>query len=110
PCDEEVELRVPYGKPTLASVEVVLPDGTEQRVVAEIAVRDVLIAGMGDSVAAGEGNPDRPVRLSDIGFCFRRFLAGSTSEYYRPGREGFTGDKSCSDMSGGDSGASDWRR
>ena len=37
-------------------------------------MRDVLIAGLGDSIAAGEGNPDRPVRLSDEGFCFRRFL------------------------------------
>src|SRR5436190_10044959 len=90
PCDEEVRLRVPYGKPTVASVDVVLPDGTAQRVVTDIVVRDALIAGMGDSIAAGEGNPDRAVRLSDIGFCFRRFLGGSFSEYYRPGRDGFT--------------------
>jgi hypothetical protein len=110
PCDEEVELRVAYGRPTLAAIDVMLPDGTAQRITAEIAVRDVLIAGMGDSVGAGEGNPDRAVRLSDTGFCFRRFITGSTSEYYRPGRDGFTGDKSCSDMSSGDSGASDWRR
>ncbi len=26
-----------------------------------------------NSIAAGEGNPDRAVRLSDEGFCFRRF-------------------------------------
>ena len=32
--------------------------------VSEIVVRDLLIAGMGDSIAAGEGNPDRPVQLS----------------------------------------------
>src|SRR5712675_2916142 len=32
PCDEEVRLRVPYGKPTVASVDVLLPDGTAQRV------------------------------------------------------------------------------
>ena len=38
-------------------------------------MRDLLIAGLGDSIAAGEGNPDRPVALSDEGFCFRRFLA-----------------------------------
>jgi hypothetical protein len=110
PCDEEIDYRVAYGKPTIAKVEVAMPDGTMQHLVAEISVRDVLIAGMGDSVGAGEGNPDGAVRLSDIGFCFRRFLSGSTSEYYRPGRDGFTGDKSCADMSSGDSGASDWRR
>ncbi|HEY7299765.1 MAG TPA: hypothetical protein VH684_17805 [Xanthobacteraceae bacterium] len=110
PCDEEIDERVLYGKATIAKVDIAMPDGTIRRLAAEIAVRDVLIAGMGDSVGAGEGNPDRAVRLSDIGFCFRRLLAGSSSEYYRPGRDGFTGDKSCADMSSGDSGASDWRR
>ena len=58
-------------------------------------MRDVFIAGLGDSIAAGEGNPDRPVRLADTGFCFRRFLGGSRSEYFRPGRDAFTGNKTC---------------
>ena len=109
PCDEEVKLRVAYGKPTVATVDIVLPDGTAQRVVTDIAVRDVLIAGMGDSIAAGEGNPDRAVRLSDLGFCYRRFLGGTFSEYYRPGRDGFTGNKSCTEA-GDDSGAANWAR
>ena len=39
-------------------------------------VRDILIAGLGDSIASGEGNPDRPVALSDDGFCFRSYLGG----------------------------------
>jgi hypothetical protein len=111
PCDEEVRLRVVHGRPTTAAVDIVLPDGTAQRVVTEITVRDVLIAGMGDSVAAGEGNPDRPVRLSNGGFCFRRFLGGGTNEYYRPGRNGFTGNKSCAGEPGEDARAtSDWAR
>ena len=54
-----------YGKPTIAAVGIPLGDGTAQRVSAEIEVRDVLIAGLGDSIAAGEGNPDRPVALDD---------------------------------------------
>ena len=72
-CDEEVKARLISGRPTLASVDIILPDGTALRLVSEILVRDVLIAGMGDSVAAGEGNPDRAVQLSDQGFCFKRF-------------------------------------
>ena len=28
-------------------------------------MRDILIAGLGDSIASGEGNPDRPVALAD---------------------------------------------
>jgi hypothetical protein len=68
-------------------------------------VRDAVIAGMGDSIAAGEGNPDRAVRLSDQGFCFKRFGGG---EYYRPGRAGFSGNKSCATMANEDTRASEW--
>ena len=95
------------GRQTFASVDIILPDGTAQRLVSEIQVRDVLIAGMGDSIAAGEGNPDRAVRLSDEGFCFKRFDGG---EYYRPGRAGFSGNKSCNITFGDDAGVSDWAR
>ena len=69
---------------------------------------DVLIAGMGDSVAAGEGNPDRPVSLSDEGFCFRRF--GTGSEYYRPGRSTFTGDRTCETTPNSASQFTDWAK
>ena len=99
----------PHGKPTTATVDIALPDGTAQRVVTEILVRDVMIAGMGDSIAAGEGNPDRPVQLSEGGFCFRRFLGSEASEFYRPGRAGFTGNRSCV-VDGGDPQADAWAR
>jgi hypothetical protein len=111
PCEEEVRLRVAYGRTTTASVDILLSDGTAQRVVTDIAVRDVLIAGLGDSIAAGEGNPDRAVRLSEEGFCFQRFLGTVRSEYYRPGRDGFTGNKSCSFTSAADDPQTDaWAR
>ena len=96
PCEDELKTRVPYGRTTTASVDILLPDGTAQRVVTDVQVRDLLIAGLGDSIAAGEGNPDRPVRLSNEGFCFQRFLGTVRSEYYRPGRDGFSGSKLCS--------------
>ena len=96
-CREEIHARVRYGRPTLVAVNIVLSDATAQRLVTEIQVRDVLIAGMGDSIAAGEGNPDRPIRLSDEGFCFKRLGGG---EYFRPGRAGFGGNKSCSAVPG----------
>ncbi len=111
-CDEEVRIRVRRGRTTIATVDVGLPDGTAQRVAAEIAVKDFLIAGMGDSVAAGEGNPDRPIALDDGGFCFRRFLAGSTSEYFRPGRLGFKGNRACDPAlaSGSGNTSTDWAK
>ena len=111
-CDDPVRIRVRHGHTTIATVDVGLPDGTAQRVVAEIAVRDLLVAGMGDSVAAGEGNPDRAIALDDTGFCFRRFLAGSTSEYFRPGRAGFKGNKACDPASSAGSGntSADWAK
>ena len=111
-CDEEIRIRVRQGRPTIAAVDVALPDGTAQRVIAEIMVRDYLIAGMGDSIAAGEGNPDRPIALDDGGFCFRRFFAGSTSEYFRPGRVGFKGNRACDPALSAGSGntSGDWSR
>jgi hypothetical protein len=85
PCDQEVKLRVAAGRTTVATADIPLADGTTTRVTTEIAVRDMLIAGMGDSIAAGEGNPDRAVRL-DSSFCFRRLLRVAGGEFYRPGR------------------------
>jgi lysophospholipase L1-like esterase len=108
PCDTEVRLRVRYGRTTVATVDVPLGDGTAQRVVTEIAVRDLLIAGLGDSIAAGEGDPDRAVELEG-GFCFQRFGGGGA--YFRPGRAGFTGDRSCEVGAAGDATAArDWAR
>jgi hypothetical protein len=95
PCEEEVRLRVRYGRPTLATADIPLPDGTIKRATAEILVRDLLIAGLGDSVASGEGNPDRPITLTDEGFCFRRFLGTTRSDYFRPGRAGYRGNRTC---------------
>ena len=97
PCEEEVRVRLRYGTPSFATVSVA-PEGdatATATATAEILVRDLLIAGLGDSVASGEGNPDRPVALEDGGFCFRRLLGGGQNEYFRPGRAGFRGDKSC---------------
>ena len=66
-CAEPVNLRVRYGRTTVATVDMSSSEGS-QRVFTEIAVRDIFIAGLGDSVASGEGNPDRPIALSDEGF------------------------------------------
>ena len=90
-------------------MDVASAEGT-QRVTTEIAVRDVFIAGLGDSIASGEGNPDRAVALSDTGFCFRSYI-GAGWNYYRPGRAGFKGDKSCEGSPGSASNAlSAWQR
>src|SRR5947209_9788312 len=106
-CGEEVRIRLAYGKPTMVTVDVSVPNAPPIRATAEIAVRDLLIAGLGDSIAAGEGNPDRPVSLSDEGLWFRRF--GTGSEYYRPGRASFKGDRSC-ESGRGQSETAEWNR
>jgi hypothetical protein len=110
PCEGEIVLRVPYGRVTVATVDIPLGDGTAQRLVAEIAVRDVLIAGLGDSIAAGEGNPDKAVELEG-GFCFKRFLRGSAGgQYFRPSRAGYNEDRSCENGPSSSAAASDWAR
>ncbi|WP_244486374.1 hypothetical protein [Bradyrhizobium viridifuturi] len=92
-CAEPVNLRVRYGRTTVATVEVASGSDANQRVTTQIAVRDLLIAGLGDSIASGEGNPDRAIALSDDGFCFRSYLGGA--QYYRPSRAGFKGGRAC---------------
>jgi len=109
PCDQEIRLRVRYGRSTIATVAVPAGGNSVQRVTTEIAVRDVLIAGLGDSMAAGEGNPDTALQLEGS-FCFKRFLDGGSSQYYRPGRAGYSGDRSCEDEPASASDALDWAR
>jgi hypothetical protein len=94
-CAEPVNLRARYGRPTVATVDVSSGPDAPQRVVTQIMVRDVLIAGLGDSIASGEGNPDRAIALSDDGFCFRSYLGGATGQYYRPSRAGYKGGRAC---------------
>lgn len=94
-CAEPVNLRVRYGRQTIATVDVSSGPEPPQRISTEIMVRDLLIAGLGDSIASGEGNPDRPIALSDEGFCFRHYLGTAYAQYYRPSRAGFKGGRAC---------------
>ncbi len=59
-CDKEVELTVPYPAGARVSVEI----GRREIASTAAVVTDLLIVGMGDSFASGEGNPDVPVRFS----------------------------------------------
>jgi lysophospholipase L1-like esterase len=93
-CAEPVNLRARYGRTTAATVEVSSAEAP-QKVAAEIMVRDIFIAGLGDSIASGEGNPDRPIALSDEGFCFRSYLGTAGAQYYRPSRAGYKGGRAC---------------
>jgi lysophospholipase L1-like esterase len=106
-CNETINLRVPYGRATPVSVEVSSAEGT-QTLTDDIRVRDIFIAGLGDSIASGEGNPDRPVALADNGFCFRSYLGGPAGMYFRPSRAGFKGARAC-DTSDGQS-LQNWQR
>jgi lysophospholipase L1-like esterase len=94
-CAEPLNFRARYGRPTTASVEVSSGPEAPQRLATEIMVRDIFIAGLGDSIASGEGNPDRPVALSDEGFCFRSYLGTAGAQYYRPSRAGYKGGRAC---------------
>ncbi len=93
-CAEPINMRVRYGRTTVATVDVSSAEAP-QRVATEIAVRDFFIAGLGDSIASGEGNPDRQIALSDEGFCFRSYLGTSSAQYYRPSRAGYKGGRAC---------------
>jgi lysophospholipase L1-like esterase len=107
-CSDLVVQRVAYGKPTIAAVGITRADNSVETISTEIQVRDLLIAGMGDSVAAGEGNPDKPIALSDEGFCFQRFGGPVRGEYFRPSRAGYNGDKACELNPVGSGSSGDW--
>jgi len=94
-CAEQVNLRVRYGRATNVTVDVSSGSDAPQRVTTAIEVRDIFIAGLGDSIASGEGNPDRPIALSDEGFCFRSYLGTASAQYYRPSRAGYKGGRAC---------------
>jgi lysophospholipase L1-like esterase len=94
-CAEPVNFRARYGRTTAATVDVSSGSDGSQRISTEIAVRDIFIAGLGDSIASGEGNPDRAVALADEGFCFRSYLGTAYAQYYRPSRAGYKGGRAC---------------
>ena len=94
-CAEPVNLRVRYGRQTVATVDVSSGPDAPQRISTEIQVRDILIAGLGDSIGSGEGNPDKPIALADEGFCFRYYLGSASAQYYRPSRAGYKGGRAC---------------
>jgi hypothetical protein len=60
PCATPVGLDIPYPGGARVTVEV----GGLEVAAADVSVTDLLVVGMGDSFAAGEGNPDLPVRFS----------------------------------------------
>ncbi|MCV0369695.1 hypothetical protein [Filomicrobium sp.] len=60
PCHRPVELSIPY--PAGATIEVEI--GSRRIATTDASVTDLFIVGMGDSFAAGDGNPDIPVEFS----------------------------------------------
>ena len=59
-CDRPVEFDIPYPAGARVTVEV----GGRPIASDDMQVADLLIVGIGDSFASGEGNPDVPVRFS----------------------------------------------
>jgi len=60
PCSEPARFVIPYPKGAVVTLEI----GGLEVAKADVRVRDILVAGMGDSFASGEGNPDLAVRFS----------------------------------------------
>lgn len=61
PCETAIRALVPYPEGTTITVNA----DNERPISTDIAVRDLLIVGLGDSFASGEGNPDVPVKLDE---------------------------------------------
>jgi len=61
PCDQQIETSIPYPDGATISVNV----DNERPISLDVKVKDLLIVGMGDSFASGEGNPDVPVQMDE---------------------------------------------
>jgi hypothetical protein len=85
-CAVTVYERVAINQPTTVSVAAQSESGRSLQTSTTIETRDVLIVGLGDSTASGEGNPILPVALNDNGFCFRRVLGTDRLRFFLPGR------------------------
>ena len=97
-CSTVLDLRVKGIRPLHVHVDASLPGDVVTSAEADIAVRDVLIVGMGDSVASGEGNPHVPVALADSGFCYFRFgesLFDPLRFFFAPARKGAAVARAC---------------
>jgi len=85
-CSSKIAIEVPYAADDSAysEIKVRLIDGGTPREseTQKVLVKDILVLGMGDSFAAGVGNPDKPARISP-------FVAISywNSLYNRPGNK-----------------------
>ena len=88
PCSEPFLTDVPYPRGASVKVEI----GGREVADADLKVRDILVAGMGDSFASGEGNPDIAVRLS------------------RDRAADYAGEGSPSDLSGYPARIGDWKQ
>jgi hypothetical protein len=87
PCSDVVaDQRVPDKKSTQARVTATAAGGLTIAADTVILAQDFLIVGLGDSIASGEGNPDKPIALTDTGFCFSRVLQFVQETFYLPGR------------------------
>ncbi len=60
-CENPIRAQVPYPDGTTITVNA----DDERPISLDVAVRDLLIVGLGDSFASGEGNPDVPVKLDE---------------------------------------------
>lgn len=61
PCGETVSIDIPYPD----GGELTVSSGSLELARTQIKIRDVLIAGVGDSFASADGNPDYPVAWHD---------------------------------------------
>jgi hypothetical protein len=85
-CAVTVYERVATKEATTVSVAARSEPGRSLQASTTVETRDVLIVGLGDSTASGEGNPIVPVALNDNGFCFRRVAGTDRQRFFLPGR------------------------
>ena len=91
PCADTWPTRLRIGGGAQVRLAAHAPDGKTRMEEITAEARDRLVVGMGDSIASGEGNPERPVQLrggiTSAGFCFHRVLSTDVDDFFIPRRQ-----------------------
>jgi hypothetical protein len=80
PCSKPVVLSVPFDSGYNADADVVAEIVGGVKYETHVHSRDRLILALGDSYAAGEGNPDRPADLRNV----KAGIAGRAQDWWHP--------------------------
>ena len=66
PCDQDVVMSLAFGANSFTAKGQLAVQAGQATYATSLVTRDLLVLGLGDSYASGEGNPDRPANMAAV--------------------------------------------